>query len=51
MTTLQTQTALINGLYKIVNQLFNPKTDEITYTVNGKKMTADKFWSLNPVFV
>lgn len=51
MTTLQTIKAIINGKATIVNQLFNPKNDEISYTVNGKPMTADKFWSLKPEII
>lgn len=51
MTILQTLTAIVNGKAKIVNQLFNPKTDEISYTVNGKTMTAEKFWKLKPELI
>lgn len=51
MTTLQTFTAIIKDKAKIVNQLFNPKTGEITYTVNGRFVDSNKFWSLRPVIV
>lgn len=48
MTTLKTFTAIIAGKAKNCTQVYNKKTDEISYTVNGKPTDHDDFWKLNP---
>jgi hypothetical protein len=53
-TTLQTFRAEIDGKFVIVNEMKQRggrQQDDLYYTVNGKVMTNDKFWSKNPVIL